>query len=87
MVNPRYSGSTRSGVCICGHSWDEHHLGFVMQQEYLEQTREGYLPQECEHYGFNEAGGLMPNVEGDWIEHCGGYIDQLDKERQSDSGL
>ena len=81
MASPRYSGSERSGICVCGHSWEEHHLGMVMQAAYIEQTKEGYIPQECEYYGFNEAGGLMPDANGEWINHCGSYIDQLDRER------
>ena len=87
MANPRYSGPTRSGVCVCGHSWEEHHLGWVLNTEYLQQTKEGYIPQECEHYGFNEAGGLMPDADGEWVDHCGSYIDQLDTERQSNCQL
>lgn len=71
---PRYSGPNRSGICICGHRWDEHHLLIVMRKEYIKATGEGYIPQECEHFGVNEAGGLMP-VAGEWVPHCRGYMD------------
>jgi hypothetical protein len=46
----------------------------VMRQEYAEATKEGYIPQECEHYGFNEVGG-MRFVAGEWVDHCGSYKD------------
>lgn len=72
---PRYSGAGKSGICKCGHSWDDHHLGIVMNKEYYEQTGESYVPQECEFYGCNEEGGMMPNPEGEWIPHCGRYED------------
>lgn len=72
-----YSGPNRSGVCVCGHTWDEHHLGIVGRPEALETDGglEEYIPQECEHFGFNEMGGLddQGNV------HCRAYRDTLDK--------
>lgn len=71
---PRYSGPNKSGVCKCGHSWDKHHLGMVMRQEYVDATGEIYIPQECEAFGFNEMGGL--DVAGNY--HCDRYIDMLD---------
>ena len=72
----RYSGPNRSGICICGHKWIEHHLSVVTNVDYLEATHEAYLPQECEHYGFNECGGLKPNKEtGRWENHCQSYHD------------
>lgn len=76
MYKPKYSGPNRSGVCICGHKWTRHHLGMVMRQEYIDATHEGYIPQECEHFGFNEMGGL--DEEGN--EHCFGYKDSPDKD-------
>lgn len=80
---PRYSGPNRTGICRCGHPWDEHHLGCVMNEDYYEATKESYVPQECEHYGFNEMGGMMPNpdkeAEDTWIDHCHGYHDTLEK--------
>jgi len=70
--SPRYSGPTCSGICKCGHSWEDHHLGFVLNEEYYEQTNEIYVPQECEYYGCNQYGGL--DDEGNL--HCGHYEDE-----------
>ena len=73
----RYSGPERSGVCICGHSWEDHHLGCIMRLERLWTDAgmpEYYVPQECEFYGCNEDGGL--DAEGE--PHCFGYKDGLD---------
>jgi hypothetical protein len=74
MSEPRYSGPNRSGICVCGHSWEDHHLGIVMNKEYRRDTNEAYVPQECEHFGFNETGGLEC-VNGKWINHCQNYRD------------
>lgn len=73
---PKYSGPGKSGVCICGHSWEDHHCGIVMNKEYYDQTGEGYVPQECEHYGCNESGGMMPGVGEEWVDHCHSYQDR-----------
>jgi hypothetical protein len=63
-----YSGPNRSGVCVCGHTWEEHHLGMVVRADAIETDggSEAYIPQECEHFGSNENGGLDP--EGS--PHC-----------------
>ena len=74
---PRYSGPNRSGICVCGHKWDDHHLGMVMNPEYYEATQEYCVPQECEFYGFNEMGGL--DAKGNL--HCGCYRDTKDEGR------
>ena len=58
MWEPRYSGPGKCGVCKCGHSWDEHHIGFVMNPDYIKETGEACIPEECEAYGCNEAGLL-----------------------------
>jgi hypothetical protein len=78
MNEPRYSGPNRSGICVCGHPWDEHHLGIVMNNEYYDATHEAYVPEECEHYGFNEMGGRMPMPDGRWVDHCQSYRDSLE---------
>ena len=44
----------------------------VANPEYFEQTREGYVPQECEFFGSNEMGGL--DAAGN--PHCGFYRDE-----------
>lgn len=78
-MKPIYSGPTRSGVCVCGCRWDRHHLGIVMNPEYVKETKEGYIPQECEAFGFNEAGGMKYNRDtGEWDDHCHGYRDTLE---------
>ena len=75
---PRYSGPHRTGVCVCGHSWEEHHPRCVMNKEYYEATGEAYVPGECEYYGCNETGGMKPdpcNPDGRWVGHCHRYLD------------
>jgi hypothetical protein len=74
---PRYSGPLRSGICVCGHPWDDHHLGIVMNPAYSEQTGESYIPQECEFYGWNETGGL----DEDGKAHCFQYQDSLEEDQ------
>lgn len=74
MRAARYSGSGRTGICVCGHSWKKHHLGMVVRSEMLEVDnggKEAYVPQECEFFGCNESGGL--DAEGN--VHCFGYRD------------
>jgi len=76
MREPRYSGPNRSGICVCGCSWEDHHLCVVMNREYAEATGEAYVPQECEAFGFNEVGGMKYNEETKrWDAHCQSYID------------
>jgi hypothetical protein len=77
-MEAKYSGPSRSGICVCGHSWESHHRMIVMNKEYYETTQEGYVLGECCFYGFNEAGGLMPDDNGEWHPHCFGYRDSLD---------
>ena len=76
---PRYSGPNRTGICKCGHSWEDHHLGCVMNKEYGDATQEAYVPQECCAFGFNETGGLMYE-NGKWEDHCHSYEDQGEKQ-------
>ena len=71
-MKPRYSGPECSGICVCGCSWEEHHLGVILNEEYRAATGEAYLPQECEAFGFNETGGL--DAEGN--PHCDRYKDR-----------
>jgi hypothetical protein len=71
---PRYSGPNRSGVCVCGHSWEDHHLGCVMNVDYANATGESYVPDECNFYGCNEVGGMQYVVE-QWVDHCHRYVD------------
>ena len=62
-----------SGICKCGHSWEDHHLGVIMNRPTdLPEDHPPYLPQECEFFGFNEMGGL--DAEGK--PHCDQYVDK-----------
>ena len=72
VYRPRYSGPGRTGICRCGHSWEDHHLSMVMNEDYVQQTGEPYIPEECEFYGFNETGGL--DAEG--RPHCEYYREE-----------
>lgn len=67
-----------SGICVCGHKWDEHHLGMVVNAEAFQQcvdmNHPPYIPQECEFFGCNEDGGLDQNGK----PHCFGYLDKDD---------
>lgn len=75
MHEPKYSGPGKTGICRCGHKWEDHHLCAVMNRIYWEQTKESYIVQECEFYGCNEVGGMMQNEDGEWVDHCHGYVD------------
>ncbi len=75
----RYSGIGKSGICVCGCKWDDHHLGMVMRLgSYLTKqgVYEGYIPQECDAFGCNETGGMKFNDETEqWENHCYSYQD------------
>lgn len=66
-----YSGKHRSGICMCGHSWEDHHCSMVMNITYYKKTKEYCVPEECLYYGCNEEGGL----DDDGNPHCFGYLD------------
>lgn len=71
MEERRYSGPNRSGICVCGHRWDQHHLSLILKPGAAEELGEGYIPGECLAYGSNEMGGLQW-VDGELVEHCMG---------------
>jgi hypothetical protein len=75
MRHAIYSGLGRSGRCVCGHSWEDHHLGVVCRPGAEETSggKEWYVPQECEFFGSNEMGGL----DADGNDHCFGYRDDI----------
>lgn len=75
-----------SGICKCGCDWQDHHLGMIVNADAWaaiekwckenNRTYPPYVPQECDHYGFNEYGGMRYNKETDEYEdHCHGYED------------
>ena len=73
---PRYSGPNNSGTCTCGHSWQDHHLGIVMNEDYYKSTKEAYAPGACEEFGWNEYEGMMFNKKTKmWEPHCDSYED------------
>lgn len=74
-----YSGPERSGICRCGHSWEDHHLGVVMRDHETDGGPEAYIPQECEFYGCNEMGGL----DDEGKDHCHSYYDAKPDKEQS----
>jgi hypothetical protein len=50
-----------------------------MNREHFEKTGEAYVPQECDHFGCNETGGMKYNKEThEWEDHCHGYRDTGD---------
>ena len=73
---PIYSGPGKSGLCLCGHLWEDHHLSMAMRQEYVDVVKEGYLPGECLRYGCNETGGMRYDRSVHmYVDHCFGYRD------------
>ena len=53
-------------LCICGHMLEDHHLSYFMDGS-------GRVwAEECEFYGTNEDGGMMPNpvIRDAWMDHC-----------------
>lgn len=59
-----------SGICLCSHSYEDHHLGIILNPDAL-KVMGPYLPQECEFFGSNEDGGLDENGQS----HCHHYVD------------
>lgn len=75
----RYSGPNKCGICVCGCSWEDHHLGIIARPGFLlrkEGVYEHYVPQECDNYGCNETGGMKFNDSTqEWEPHCYSYMD------------
>lgn len=60
----------REANCVCGHTLDEHHVSWWAG------SPDPYA-EECEYYGFNEAGGYGPNPDdpdGKWVKHCFKFV-------------
>ena len=71
--------------CICGHSWEDHHHGAVLNPDYpsddhAQGIHAGWLAEECEYYGFNEWGGL--DNEGN--KHCQRYRAASQQEKEDE---
>ena len=60
-----------SGMCLCGHSVSSHHCCCVMDP-YAAKVLGDVVPDECNHFGSNELGGLDEAGE----LHCAGFVDQ-----------
>lgn len=69
-----------SGACMCGHSYEDHHLVMVLNPEAC-AVLGPYLPEECEFFGSNEDGGLDENG----AEHCTRYIDSEEPDPEARS--
>jgi hypothetical protein len=66
-----------SGICRCGHRFDEHHnairIGAARAATLFPGARP-YAGEKCTHYGCNEEGGLGPDLH----VHCARYVDRAD---------
>ena len=72
-----YSWQIVSGICICGCSYEDHHLNVIMNwPEDLPADHPPYVPEECERYGCNEFGGLIEEEPDCWYDHCHQYKDK-----------
>lgn len=70
-----YSWTIVSGICKCGHSWEDHHLSMILNPDCLKELPEDhppYVPEECEFYGCNETGELDEHGN----DHCQNYRDK-----------
>lgn len=57
-----------SGICVCGHSHEEHHGNMIMRVEAAEAMKSGVFYGECEHYGFNEDWEPCPGCPGWFVD-------------------
>ena len=58
---------------MCGHSYEDHHLGLVADPRLVEVIGP-YVPDQCDYFGFNEHAGL----DEDGNNHCHNYVDKED---------
>jgi hypothetical protein len=70
-----------SGTCLCGHSYEDHHLGMVLNPE-AHAVMGPYLPEECEFFGSNEDGGLDEQGQ----DHCWRYVDSEEPDPELRAG-
>ena len=63
-------------ICICGHSWDDHHHSFILNFDALKKNKQefrnidGMLGEECEATQFE--GIFTPDVK---ITHRDGKVE------------
>lgn len=81
MTKPTYSGPGKTGMCVCGHRWDQHHLHIIMDCAIMDARKEGYIIGQCLAHGHNEAAGMMWNDEDEMVDHCHEYRDTGDLEQ------
>lgn len=62
-----------SGMCLCGHNVDRHHIFTVANQEAYAVIG-SRVPGGCLAYGHNEDEGIGPDGE----DHCYDYVDKDD---------
>jgi hypothetical protein len=57
MSNPplRYPPQYFSGICRCGHAFEEHRLGFILNEKSRKQTLEDVL-QRLGRFEFSSGG-------------------------------
>lgn len=67
-----------SGMCICGHSYNQHHLMMCATQEAADAVGAPSVPGACLAYGCNEMEGL----DKDGNPHCFQYVDVDDPNRE-----
>ena len=70
---PKFSKVIYSGTCLCGHSYEDHHISMVLNREAL-AVMGPHMPEECEYFGCNETGGLDEHGN----PHCERYVDAED---------
>src|SRR4029077_17957758 len=63
-----------SGLCLCGHSHEDHHGNLICSIDYVDDAGHYRVPGECEYYCCNEEAGLDECGEF----HCGHYVDTED---------
>jgi hypothetical protein len=66
-----------SGLCRCGHTFEQHHTSAIVNQGVLASLPPGhppYIAEECCAYDFNEGSGMGP----DGRDHCHRFIDRDD---------
>jgi hypothetical protein len=61
-----------SGVCLCGHSYSDHHCCCVMNPV-AAMIMSSIVPDTCCYFGCNEFEGVDENGN----DHCWGYVDAL----------
>ncbi len=59
-------------ICKCGHTWEYHHHGFVMNKEYFDYplTIRGCIAEECE---YNQRYGVYFPKKGEQACICSNF--------------